>query len=112
MNDEHFNKFTAIVAEYLENQKVFVQNPQRMQEVNDATEIACRLFPEAMIEIQDDPLQMGAVILLVEDFGIVVREPEKFAMLISNADNFEVYHEVDDVVRLAILFRGALIRIE
>ena len=111
MNEENFSKFAAIVEEYLETQKVFVQNPQRMQEVNAATEMACRLFPEANIEICDDPLQMGAVILSIEDFGIVVREPEIFSALISKADNFEVYHETEDVVRLSILFRGALVRI-
>lgn len=111
MNEEEFKNFAAILTEYLETQKVFVQNPQRMEEVNAATEIACRLFPEAIIEIEDDPMQMGAIILSIEDFELTVRETEDFVDLISYADNFEIYHSHSDMVKLAILFRNALVRI-
>ena len=109
--EEEFKNFAAILTEYLETQKVFVQNPQRIQEVNASTEIACRLFPEAIIEIKDDPMQMGAVVLSIEDFELTVRETEEFVALISKANNFEIYHCGDDMVRMEVLFRNALIRI-
>ena len=111
MNEEEFNNLAAILAEYLETQKVFVQNPKRIEDVNAATETACRLFPEARIEIEDDPLQMGSLILSIEDFELTVRETDKFVELISKADNFEIFHCGGDEVRLAILFRNALVRI-
>lgn len=111
MNEENFSKFAAIVEEYLETQKVFVQNPQRMQDVSAATEIACWLFPDAAIELEDDPLQMGSIILSITDFGIPVRDTKQFADLISNANNFDIYAAGNDLVRISILFRGALTRI-
>lgn len=111
MNDEEFMQFASAVRQYLETPKVFVQNPQRIAEVNAATEIACKLFPEANITLEDDPLQMGAIILIVEDFDITVRETKAFCELVSKADNFEVYATDDEKVKLAIMFNNALTRI-
>lgn len=111
MNDEEFMQFASAVRQYLEIPKAFIQNPQRMVEVNAATEIACKLFPEANIALEDDPLQMGAIILIVEDFDITVRETELFTELVSKADNFEVYATDDEKVKLAIMFNNALARI-
>ena len=111
MNDEQFNNLAGLLTEYLEMQKVFVQNPQRMEDVSYATEMACRLFPDAQISIEDDPLQMGAVILRIEDFDIVVRETEDFYGIIDKANNFDIYPVGDEKVRIDILFANALIRI-
>ena len=111
MNEEDFNNFAELLTKYLETQKVFVQNPQRMEEVNAATETACRLFSEAQITIEDDPLQMGAVILRIEDFDIVVRETKSFCNIIDKADNFDIYPIGDEKIRVDILFSNALIRI-
>jgi hypothetical protein len=111
MNEEKFNKFAELLEKYLETQKVFVQNPQRMEEVNAATETACRLFPDAKISIEDDPLQMGAAILRIEDFDIVVRETEDFCSIIDKANNFDIYPVGDEKIRIDILFADALIRI-
>ncbi len=108
MNEEEFMTMVEVLADYLAEQKVFVQNPQRMAEVNTAMEIACRLFPDSTITIEDDPLQMGGVILCIEDFDIAVRETEAFVQLISNANNFEIYTTGKESVKIAILFAGAL----
>lgn len=110
MNEEHFYEIADVLTEYLETKKMFVPNPKRMKEVNTATEMACRLFPEAEINLKDDPLQMGAIILEIEDCFIVVREIEKFVKLIGKANNFDIFSG-DDGVRLSILFANALIRI-
>lgn len=111
MNDKEFMQFAEVLGRYLETQKIFIQNPQRMAEVNAATEMAERLFHEAKITIEDDPLQMGALILCIEDFDITVRETEAFCELVSKADNFEVYATDDEKVKLAIMFNNALNRI-
>lgn len=111
MNENEFTEFTDLLTNYLETQKVFVQNPQRMAEVNAATETACRLFPEAEITIEDDPLQMGAVILSIKDYHLIVRETTDFIALICAADNFEVYETNQEKIELAILFNNALTRI-
>lgn len=110
MNETEMIELAEILADYLEENKVFFQNPERMAEVNVATEIACQLFPDAEIGLDDDPLQMRAIILTIKDFDLVVRETEMFAELISKANNFEIIYR-DDKVELAILFRDALIRI-
>ena len=110
MNEEEFMNFTDALTQYLKTEKIFVQNPVRMAEVNTATEMACKLFPEATINLMDDPLQMGAVILEIEDCFITVREMEKFIQMISGATNFDIFSS-DDSIRLSILFDEALIRI-
>ena len=111
MEDEIFNNFAEALNEYLETQKVFIQNPQRMEDISSATEMACSLFPDANINLEDDPLQMGAVILAIEDFDLVVREPEKFVQVICKANNFEIIYKDNGAVRLAILFCDALTRV-
>lgn len=112
MNEVNFDCFTEALKQYLEMKKIFIQNPKRMAHVNAATEIACKLFPHAKITLGDDPMQMGAIILYVTDFDIVVRETKEFIELISKADNFEVYPINDERLCLAILFGNALTRIK
>ena len=111
MNNEEFNGLANIIAEYLAMQKVFIQNPLRMKEVNDATEMACKLFPEANITLEDDPMQMGAVFLCIEDFDITVRETKEFAEIIRKADNFEIFPTDEENIRISIMFDNALTRI-
>ena len=110
MNEEEFYGFTDLLGEYLKMQKVFIKNPHRMKEVNAATEMACQLFPEAEISLKDDPLQMGAIILTINDCFIVVREMDKFIKMISKADNFDIFCN-DDEIQLSILFSNALIKV-
>lgn len=112
MNEVDFDCFTDKLSEYLKRQKIFIQNPKRMAHVNAATEMACKLFPDAEITLEDDPLQMGAVILCVKDFDITVRETKEFAELISNADNFEIYSTDDESVKMSVLFSNALTKIK
>jgi hypothetical protein len=102
------------LTKYLEAQKVFIQNPIRFADVQHATEIAKELFSEMEIAIQDDPLQMGALILCITGFDITVRgerEINLFTELISKADNFEIYSVGDEKVKFAILFNGVLTRL-
>ncbi len=106
-----FQKFARILKRHLETQKVFIPNPQRMRDVNHATEMAQQLFPEAKITIEDDPLQLGALILCIEDFDLAVRETELFDELVGKADNFEIYSVGNENVKIAILFNHALTRI-
>ena len=110
MNKEEMINIANLLSDYLAEKRTFVENPVRMVEVSAATEIACELFPTAKIQLEDDPLQLGAIILTIKDFDLVVRETEIFAEMIVNADNFEIVYR-NDKVELAILFNHALTQI-
>lgn len=112
MNDNEFMQFANVITQYLEEQKVFIPNLKRITEVDTATEIAKKLFPEAKITIEDDPLQLGALILCIEDFDLTVRETELFDSLVGKADNFEIYSVGNENVKIAILFNNAMTRIK
>lgn len=99
-------------AKYLKMEKVFIQNPARMKTVNAATEIAYKLFPEANITLEDDPLQMGAIFLCIEDVNLVIREPKFFTIMVHSADNFEICRNGDENMKITIMFGNALKQIE
>ena len=113
MDDKEFLDLMKELDDYLTREKIFIKNPARFAEVQRATEIATQLFSDAKITIEDDPLQMGALIVRIEGFDIIVRgkrEISLFIKLIGKADNFEIYPTTDGKIRFAILFNSALIR--
>lgn len=115
MNDKEFMDLMGELEQYLAREKVFIKNPARIQEFNHAREIAQQLFRYEKITVQDDPLQMGALILRIEGFGLVIRGQREIALfceLISKASNVEIYSNIgDEQVNIAILFNDALIRV-
>ncbi len=111
MNDAEFQKFADELMQYLEKEKVFVADTKRIAEVNAAAELAREMFPDANITIEEDPLQMGGLFLCIDDFDIVVRETERFAELISKANNFEIYPKADEKLQLNIAFAKAMIKV-
>lgn len=114
LNNKDFSSLMGELKEYLEAQKVFIQDPIRFAEVERATEIAREIFKDMDISVEDDPLQMGALILCINGFDITVRgtrEIKLFQELIDKADNFEIYPIGDEKVRFAILFSRVLTRI-
>lgn len=114
MNDAEFLSFMGGLKEYLETQKVFIQDPIRFAEVERATEIAREIFKDMEVSIEDDPLQMGALILCIKGFDITVRgerEIKFFQELIDKADNFEIYPVGDEKVKFAIMFNRVLRRL-
>ena len=114
MNDREFLSFMGGLNQYIEEQKVFVRDPIRFAEVEHATEIAREIFNDLEIALENDPLQMGALILCINGFDITVRgerEIKLFQELIDKADNFEIYPVGDEKVKFAILFNNVLTRI-
>ena len=114
MDDKEFETLMQALSSHLEREKVFIKNPDRFDDVRLATEIAYELFPDATIAIDDDPLQLGALIVRIDLFDVTVRgttEIERFAALISKANNFEIYPVGDERVRFALVFRDALFRL-
>ena len=114
MNDKEFMDLMNEFKEYLNKEKVFIQNPARYAEVERATEIAKELFKDYDICIKDDPLQMGAVILCIEGYDLVIRGKREIALfseLISKANNFEIYPINGEWVKFSILFADVLTRI-
>lgn len=112
MDEKEFLDLMGELKEYLESQKVFIQDPVRFAEVERATEIAREIFKDTEITVENDPLQMGALILCVNGFDITVRgtrEIKLFQELIDKADNFEIYPIGEEKVKFAILF-GRILR--
>lgn len=111
---EELNAILDVIGKHLKREKVFVQNPARIKDVAHSLEIAKILFPKHKTEIEDDPLQAGALILRIEctdtvDSMIVrgEREIELFNEMTAAMDNFEIY-EIDGHIRFAAVFNGAL----
>ena len=114
MDNKEFLDFIGDLKKYLNTQKVFIQDPIRFADVQQATEIAKELFKDMEVAIKDDPLQMGALILCINGFDITVRgkrEIKLFQRLIDKADNFEIYPVGDESVKFALLFNGVLRRV-
>lgn len=111
MNDEEFMAILDQLKTYIDRQNTFVENPFRMNEFTKAIKKANELFPEAKITIKDDPLQMGAMILNIEDYDLDITETDYFADLIKSADNWEIYSLPNGNVCLAAVFQHALVKI-
>ena len=109
MNEEQFQKFLTELQNYLKQPKVFVTDIDRAREFYNAVDLAKRLFPNAKIEIKDDPLQTGSMFLHMESIDIIVRgerEINLFADLIALADNFEIYPISGEEICFAATFQG------
>lgn len=114
MTDEEFMQLMKELGEYIDAKKVFVKNPARLNDVQQAAEIAKQLFQDYEVTIEDDPLQMGALCLCINGFDITIRgkdEIKLFQKLISKADNFEIYAVGNERIKFAIMFNGALTRV-
>lgn len=95
MDDKQFQQFLSELQIYLKQPKVFVTNIDRAREFYNAVHLAQQLFSSECVEIKEDPLQTGAMILHAEMPDMVVRgkkEIEAFSEMIELADNFEIYH--------------------
>lgn len=114
MKDKDFNIILEAINKHLKTEKVFIQNPERMQDIANAMEIAKTLFPNHVTEIKDDPLQTGALILQIDctevDASMVLNDEEEidlFNEMVSKANNFEFY-QFNGNIRFAAVFHGAL----
>ena len=114
MNDVEFANILYSLGEYLAREKKFTINPRRETDFKNALEIAYALFPDSKIYTEDDPLQMGAMILCIEDYNISAvgeREINLFNSMTALADNFETYALPDGNVKFAAVFQEVLVRI-
>ena len=114
LDDKEFTQLAKNLQVYLEREKTFAINPLRMEEFERGVSIARELFPDGQIEIKDDPLQMGAKIMCVDDTDILMRgerEINLFCEMISLADNFEIYPVSENTIRFSAVFQNALTNI-
>ena len=114
MTNEEFYEILNSLGDYLEMKKDFVANPPRYAEFEDAVRKAREVFPEAKIEIQNDPLEMGAMILQIEDFDLDIckgNQIDRFIDIIHKADNCEFYALPNKNVRIAVVYQNALLRV-
>lgn len=114
IDDSEFYELLKQLREHINIEKVFIENPFRMAEVERAMSILGELFPKKEKFLKDDPLQMGAVILCVDSFDMCIRgeyELALFAELCSLVDNFEIYPTSCDSMHFAAVMQGAYKRI-
>lgn len=115
MTDEEFMDMMDAMREYLHAPKTFIINPERQREINYACKIAHELFPDAAIEIVDDPIQMGALIMHVTSPDMVVSTEEEYKLLsemLALTDNFEIYPVKREQLRFSAVFNDAFIRLK
>lgn len=114
MNDQQFLQFLSDLRTHLQTPKVFVTDHSRAREFYDAVHIAEQLFPDAAVEIRDDPLQTGAMSLHIETLDVMMRgarEIKLFSDMVAKANNFEIYPLDDERVCFAAVFQGVNKRI-
>ena len=109
MTDQQFQQFLGELKNYLKRPKMFVTNLDRAREFYNAVALAKQLFPDDKIDINDDPLQTGAMSLHIEATDMIVRgatEITMFSNMIALADNFEIYQKGNDAIHFAAVFRN------
>ncbi len=101
------------IDEYLATEKVFIPNPERFEEVRQATQIAESLFSDFKIEVTNDPLQTGALVIKIKGCYIECSgtEVKDFQGLIAKADNFEIFPIAREKFEFTLMFYGALKRV-
>lgn len=112
MNDEQFMEIINKIKSYLATERKFTINPARHAQLETAVQLACNLFPDAKVYVENDPLQMGAMILCIEDYAIGARgetETSVFSDIIALADNFEIYAIDNETVKFTAVFHNVLV---
>lgn len=104
-----FEQFLTELEAYLTQPKVFITNINRAREFYTAVDIAKKVFSGVTVEIKEDPLQTGAMIIHAEMPDIVMRgarEIKSFSGMIALADNFEIYPVNKENICFAAVFQG------
>lgn len=99
--------FADMMTKYLDAEKIKTINKERFADMQRMFDIAKQLFPDMGIRFENDPLQLGRLILCIKGYGFDVSGEENirlFAELIFNADNFEIYSNEEEVVNLDIMY--------
>lgn len=108
MADKQFQQFLSELQTYLKQPKIFVTNIERAMEFYNAVHLAQTLFHGDNVEVREDPLQTGAMILHVEMSDMIIRgqrEIKAFSEMIELADNFEIYHVGKGNICFAAVFQ-------
>ena len=109
MYNDKFKELLNTVEQYLNADKKFIENHDRMRDVMESFYKGNELFKDATIEIYNDPLQLGSLIIQITDYQLDVsaqREIKCFNEIVSKADNFAFFPKGNDQVELTIMFNG------
>ena len=105
--NDKFKSLLDAVQQYLNADKNFIENADRMKDVMESFYKGNELFPDAEIEIRHDELQLGALIIQIVDYQLDVsaeREIKTFNEIVSKANNFAFFPKGNDQVELTIMF--------
>ena len=114
MNENEFIDLMDDMKEYLKIPKTFIINPERQREINYAYKLAHELFPDAAIQLADDPIQMGALIMRIIAMDLVISTAEEYSLLsemLALTDNFEIYPIGNEQLCFAAVFSKAFIKL-
>lgn len=112
-NKSNIAKLGKCVEEYLAKEKIFIPNPERFIQVTEAKKAAERLFKNFSIEVTNDPLQTGALVITIKGDYIECsseREIKDFTVLIKNCNNFEIV-PTSEGFQFNLMYYGALKRL-
>lgn len=112
MKNKEFIDFMRNIKKYHDAEKTFAENHKRIEEINNAANMAQNLFDDASVYVKQDPMQLGALIICIESDDIVLRglgEINIFHEIISKASNIEIYAMDHGKIRCSILFNDAFI---
>ena len=105
--NDKFKSLLNTVEQYLNAEKSFIENADRMNDVMESFYKANELFPNAEIEIRQDALQLGGLVLQITDYQLDVsaeREIKTFQEIVGKANNFAFFPKGNDQVELTIIF--------
>ena len=107
-----FTDFLSRINPYLKTNKQFIINPPRYKQLVTAVRMAQILFPDAKIELHDDPLQTGAQSIHIETYDITfnsIGKTEIFAELLLLSDVWEIYPRPDGDLDFNLTFNKVYI---
>lgn len=113
MNNNEFMALARRIEQYLNENKLFIENTNRFNEFAHATAVAHDLFKDMHVYIKHDSLELGSMVLCVEGFDIIIRgqhEMHQFNEIVSKSDNFEIYPSKESI-KLSIMFNNVFKRI-
>ena len=106
-----FEQSMEALAAYLHQEKRFVENKPRRAELDETLHMARLIFPRARIGLLDDPLQLGAMTIAIDDADLSLfgkEQIKQYGHLLDHADTVAVY-PIGDLVRLELQFCHVLL---
>lgn len=111
-NMEHNEELERMIQE-MEDQKEFMPNPERENDVALAFDLISELFPPEAAEIEEDPTQFGTFLIHIEVPSLVLmdeKQIEYFSLVAGIVDNLEINKTEKGISIDAVIYNAFLRR--